>query len=121
MKSRLPPTCKPNGELQIKRSLILNDEGLLMADSGRRVGDRVTSSFFGKVQSGDTWLAIEITRASSQSSWKLEITTEEMKTITWPVPFETSDRALQVAMQTIDQIGASNMAAFARPEIPQKH
>ncbi|MFY0646080.1 hypothetical protein [Sulfitobacter geojensis] len=66
----------------------------------------------------DTWLAIEIIRSGSDAKWKLEITTDEMTTITWPVTFETPSKAVEVAEQTIDQIGATNLYLFARPVSP---
>ena len=68
----------------------------------------------------DTWLAIEIIRSRADGTWSLEITTDEMRSITWPGSFDTPDEALEVAKETIDQIGLAKLRMFARPEVPAK-
>lgn len=73
------------------------------------------------VQADDRWLAIEIIRSGAHGTWNLEITTDEMRSITWPVPFDTPDQALEVAKETIHQIGLAKLRMFARSAVPAKH
>ena len=73
------------------------------------------------VEVDDNWLAIEIIRSGVDGKWSLEITTDELRMISWPVPFDTPDQALEVAKETIHQIGLARLRLFARPEVPEKH
>lgn len=69
----------------------------------------------------DTWLAIEIIHPGADGTWSLEITTDEKRSITWPVSFDTPDEALEVAKETIDQSGLAKLRLFAKPEVSAKH
>ena len=73
------------------------------------------------IQADKQWLAIEIIRSGTDGTWSLEITTDEMRSITWPVTFKSPDQALGVAKETLHQIGLAKLRMFARPEVAAKH